>query len=278
MKAALLIFGVLTLGMTAGLVIPVPVKHDLGGVGAVELSGIKMSDMLAVGRDRATRKLEITEANELKELDQLLQVIVWRRFFELNSHEGWAEFYTLRFVRNGKEERIGFSETEWTPGGRTPPRCLHGPERRLPKCQSRRPTACLIVDAGCRKMTEAYSELSTGFSTADTVGPIAVCFSGEVLHVDFEGVDGKKRRVLFSNVRAFAWSGWDATSPDASPDRIYQVRGSSLLAPWENVRVGEQRFVHYKLGFNAEGKYLDVVATSMCQKEPIQPAQPTPES
>lgn len=116
-------------------------------------------------------------------------------------------------------------------------------------------------------MAETYEELSTGFSTADTLGSIRICLNSDVLNVDFESSDGKRRRVIFSDVRAFAWNGWEGTSADISPDRIYQVGGSTFLAPWESFSVDGKRFVHYKLGFNAEGKYLDIIATSMSEVE-----------
>lgn len=124
-------------------------------------------------------------------------------------------------------------------------------------------------------MSEVYSELFTTFTTADTVGPVRMSFLGDRLEVEFAVFGSPIQRIVFHDVRAFAWVGWEGTSSTISPDRVYQVRGSSFLAPWERFAVGELSFAHFKLGFNAEGKYLDVVATRMEEKTPNQPPQPT---
>ncbi|HEX2852312.1 MAG TPA: hypothetical protein VHO24_03660, partial [Opitutaceae bacterium] len=112
-------------------------------------------------------------------------------------------------------------------------------------------------------MTEAYTELSTDFTTADTEGPVSINFSGDRLELSFTNFRTPIQRVAYHDVRALSWIGWEDTSPAISPDRIYQVRGSRFLAPWERFSVGEVRFVHFKLGFNAQAKYLDVIATRM---------------
>ena len=122
-------------------------------------------------------------------------------------------------------------------------------------------------------MSEVYSELSTNFTTADTVGPVHISFSGDQLEVEFAVYGTPKQRVVFHDVRAFAWTGWEDTSPAISPDRIYQVVGSRFLEPYV---VSTLRFIHFKLGFNAEGKYLDVVATRMEEKMPNQSPEPMP--
>jgi hypothetical protein len=112
-------------------------------------------------------------------------------------------------------------------------------------------------------MSAVYSELETTFTTADTVGPVSISFSGAELTVTFANFRTPVQTVMFYDVRAFSWSGWDGTSPEISPDRIYVVSGSSFLAPWIEFSASGDQFVHFKLGFNAEGKYLDVIARRM---------------
>jgi len=119
-------------------------------------------------------------------------------------------------------------------------------------------------------MPEAYTLLSTAFATADTVGPVSISFSRDKLVLEFANFSTPVRRVVFHDVRAFSWTGWDDASPEASPDGIYQVTGSRFLAPWERFSVGDLRFVHFKLGFNAEAKFLDIVATRMEENPPNQ--------
>lgn len=125
-------------------------------------------------------------------------------------------------------------------------------------------------------MSEVYSELSATFTTADTISPVRISFSGDQLELEFAVFGTPSQRIVFHDVRAFSWDGWENTSPTISPDRIYQVTGSRFLAPWEQFSVGELRFRHFKLGFNAEGKYLDVIATRMEEKKPDQMPDPTP--
>ena len=112
-------------------------------------------------------------------------------------------------------------------------------------------------------MTEGYTELDTLFTTADTVGPVSMHFSGSELSVTFANFQTPMQTVIFHDVRVFTWTGWNDASADTSPDRVYQVTGSVLLAPWERFSVGNLPYLHFKLGFNAEGKFLDVVATRM---------------
>jgi hypothetical protein len=112
-------------------------------------------------------------------------------------------------------------------------------------------------------MAEIYTELRTEFTTTDTEGPISIKFTGQQLYVTFGNFRGPVQTIAFHDVRVFSWNGWDDASPEANPDRIYQVTGSSFLAPWEHFSVGQLKFLHFKLGFNAEGKFLDVVATRM---------------
>ncbi|MBL9200424.1 MAG: hypothetical protein JNL39_07950 [Opitutaceae bacterium] len=112
-------------------------------------------------------------------------------------------------------------------------------------------------------MGEVYIELPTAFTTADTVGPILMSFSGDKLTVTFANFRTPLHTVIFRNVRAFYWYGWESTSPEARPDRVYEVRDSEFLAPWTRFCVERTPFRHFKLGFNAEGKFLDVVATHL---------------
>ena len=111
-------------------------------------------------------------------------------------------------------------------------------------------------------MNETYTELATPFTTADTVGPVSVGYSGGKLTVTFANFRTPIQTIVFRDTRTFSWTGWD-DAPEAIPDRIYQVANSGFLAPWERFSVGGAPFLHFKLGFNAEGKFLDVVATKM---------------
>jgi hypothetical protein len=115
---------VFILAIVAGLVVRLPIRHDLTGAAIVEITAVKKTGTLEFGRDRVTRKIEITAPDDLKELNRLCQIVSSHALYELSAHEGWSEFYTLRFVRNGKEEQFGFSEIEWSPGGRIPPELL----------------------------------------------------------------------------------------------------------------------------------------------------------
>ena len=112
-------------------------------------------------------------------------------------------------------------------------------------------------------MAEIYTELSTTFTTADTEGPVTITFRENALTVEFSNFRNAGQKVVFHDTRAFSWSGWDGTSEKLSPDRVYQVDGSALLAPWIGFAVQKRPFLHFQLGFNAEGKYLDVIATRM---------------
>ncbi len=115
-------------------------------------------------------------------------------------------------------------------------------------------------------MPETYSELATAFTTADTVGSVEIAFVNSQLHVRFAVYGSPSQEIVFYDVRAFSWSGWEDTSPSISPDRVYSVSDSKFLAPWESCAVSQTRFTHFKLGFNAEAKYLDVIATRMEEK------------
>jgi hypothetical protein len=110
---------------------------------------------------------------------------------------------------------------------------------------------------------EVYTELPTSFTTADTEGPVSIQFAGDELTVTFANFRTPLQTVVFHDVRAFSWTGWDDAPVAARPDSVYQLTGSAFLAPWERFSVGDLRFVHFKLGFNAEGKFLDIVATRM---------------
>lgn len=114
-----------------------------------------------------------------------------------------------------------------------------------------------------KDMSEVYTELDTQFTTADTVGPVSISYLGGKLSVTFANFRTPIQTIVFHDTRAFSWNGWDGTSAEISPDRIYQVTGSALLAPWLRFSVRDAPFLHFKLGFNAEGKFLDVVATRM---------------
>ena len=121
-------------------------------------------------------------------------------------------------------------------------------------------------------MSEIYTELSPSFTTADTIGPVRISFAGDELSVEFAVFRSPIQKIVFRDARAFSWSGWEGTSPLISPDRIYQVSGSSFLEPWLSFSSNGLRFTHFKLGFNAEAKYLDVIATRV-EEEPNQPLQ-----
>lgn len=112
-------------------------------------------------------------------------------------------------------------------------------------------------------MSESYIELSPPFTTADTEGPVRLSFDGSCLVAEFSNYKTSTQRLVFSDVRSFAWTGWEGTPTGISPDRIYEVKDSKMLAGFAGFLVGELSFRHFKLGFNAEAKYLDVIATTM---------------
>jgi hypothetical protein len=112
-------------------------------------------------------------------------------------------------------------------------------------------------------MAETYTELETTFTTADTEGHVAMILRENMLKIEFSNFRTPIQTVIFHHVRAFTWTGWEGTSEKISPDRIYQVAGSELLAPFTRFAVNGAPFLHFKLGFNAEAKFLDVVSTRM---------------
>ncbi len=112
-------------------------------------------------------------------------------------------------------------------------------------------------------MAEIYTELTTTFTTADTEGPVTITFRANTVTVEFSNFRTPAQKVVLHDARAFSWIGWEGTSEKLSPDRIYRVDGSDLLIPWSSFAVKERPFLHFKLGFNAEGKFLDVIATRM---------------
>jgi hypothetical protein len=112
-------------------------------------------------------------------------------------------------------------------------------------------------------MSEVHLELETPFTTADTEGPLVMHFSGATLSVTFSNFRTPPQTVVFHYAREFSWTGWDHASADAKPDSVYEITGSALLAPFTRFAAGGLRFRHFRLGFNAEGKFLDVIATGM---------------
>ena len=115
-------------------------------------------------------------------------------------------------------------------------------------------------------MAEVYTELTTSFTTADTTSPVSLAYDGRELVVSFTNHSTPVQRVVFSDVRAFSWVGWDDAPAGAAFDGACEVVGSQFLSPWERFSVGNLPFRHFKLGFNAEGKFLDVIATRMEHK------------
>lgn len=117
MKPLPLVLSLSALALVASMVLYLPVKYNLRGVKAVEFSARNRTDPGA-------RTQVITDLGELRELEQLLQNPVWRPVGDYPSFEGWDEFYSLRFMRQGREERIQFTDKEWSPGGPPPPALL----------------------------------------------------------------------------------------------------------------------------------------------------------
>jgi hypothetical protein len=112
-------------------------------------------------------------------------------------------------------------------------------------------------------MREVYKKLATSFTTADTEGPVSINFDGKELVVTFTNFRTPIQKVVFYDARAFSWTGWEDVSPEAEYDGVCEVTGSMFLEPWERFSVQGFPFVHFKLGFNACGMFLDVVATRM---------------
>lgn len=115
-------------------------------------------------------------------------------------------------------------------------------------------------------MAEVYTEIATSFTTADTTSPVSLAYDGRELIVSFTNYGTPLQVIVFSDVRAFAWTGWDDAPAEAAYDRVCEVTGSAFLAPWESFVVASLQFRHFKLGFNAEAKFLDVIATRMEHK------------
>jgi hypothetical protein len=112
-------------------------------------------------------------------------------------------------------------------------------------------------------MSELHTELTTSFTTADTEGAVSIQFSGATLSVTFSNFRTSPQIVTFHHAREFSWTGWEHASSDAKPDSVYEVTGSALLAPFLRFAVEGRPFRHFRLGFNAEGKFLDVIAIEM---------------
>ena len=114
-----------------------------------------------------------------------------------------------------------------------------------------------------RAMSEVCTELATAFTTADTIGPVTVRYDGHQLVVSFANYGTPIQEVTFIDVRAFSWSGWDDAPAGAEFDGVCEVTGSRFLDPWTRFAVDGLPFRHFKFGFNAEAKFLDVIATRM---------------
>ena len=112
-------------------------------------------------------------------------------------------------------------------------------------------------------MPETQSELQTSFSTADTDGPLSVNFSGETLSITFTYFKGLARTVVFHQTREFSWTDWQLAPANTKWDSIYEVTGSALLSTYTGFAAEGRPFRHFRLGFNAQGKFLDVIATEM---------------
>lgn len=86
-------------------------------------------------------------------------------------------------------------------------------------------------------MSEEYSEVSPSFTTADTMGPVRMSFSADRLEVEFEVYGTPTQRIVFHDVRAFSWAGWEDTATAISPDRIgrftslTRLRGDASIQP-----------------------------------------------
>ena len=124
-------------------------------------------------------------------------------------------------------------------------------------------------------MPEAHTELETLFTTADTEGPISINFSEQTLSITFTNFRTPPQTLVFYHAREFSWTGWAHASADAKPDRVYEVTGSAFLAPFTTFAVEGRPFRHFRLGFNAVGKFLDVIATDMETKRANQAPEPT---
>ena len=124
-------------------------------------------------------------------------------------------------------------------------------------------------------MPETHTELETLFTTADTEGPISIHFSDQTLSITFANFRTPPQTVVFHHAREFSWTGWEQASADARPDSVYEVTGSAFLAPFMRFAVEGRPFRHFRLGFNVEGKFLDVIATDMEHKMANQSSEPT---
>jgi hypothetical protein len=112
-------------------------------------------------------------------------------------------------------------------------------------------------------MIEQYTELDATFTTADTEGDVLISYQGDVLTVSFRSFGTPLQIVRFLDARVFCWTGWEHATSDAPVDRACEVTRSSLLEPFMRFSVKEYSFRHFRLGFNAKGRYLDVIATRL---------------
>jgi len=115
------------------------------------------------------------------------------------------------------------------------------------------------------KMSEVYKEITTAFSTADTESPVELNFKANRLIARFLDWQRHEVQIEFSDVVALRWDDNYLPSITISPDRVYEVENSEWIAALqENGGLGSsEQHIHLKLGFNDEGKFLDVIATQM---------------
>jgi hypothetical protein len=112
-------FGAVT-ALAALMVIRLPAVHDLDGTQRIEFTSVVKNPKAARSEDRVVqRTVVILDPNEIKEVCEMIPRI-WHHPLDQNSLESWQEMYTLRFVRTAGTTQIPFTETEWSPAGRTP--------------------------------------------------------------------------------------------------------------------------------------------------------------
>jgi len=117
-------------------------------------------------------------------------------------------------------------------------------------------------------MATKYIEVDTSFSTADTEPGISLVYIDRKLTLTFSSWRSEPTVVVFYDVPAFRWDESWSSYTDIAPERVYRVEESEWLERWKReVLVSDsESYVHFRLGFNAEGMFLDIIASRMEHK------------
>ena len=114
-------------------------------------------------------------------------------------------------------------------------------------------------------MSQRFIEIQTSFSTADTESGISLKYEERKLAVSFRSWKAEPTVVKFYDVPAFKWDESWSNFTALAPDRVYRVEESEWLNRWkqESLISESDGLIHFRLGFNAEGMFLDVIASRL---------------